>query len=883
MKFHSGIRCISQSGFVMTHSPSLAFGSTRTPIEFDPHRLPHLPGVTGALLFAVCLVLALGAGFLPEVLLRLLPAAQSSGANTLLALALLGAAVGLKRYRRTVLVDVLALAAAALALVPVVQEMSSLYPADGPWRLLIETRKSPDVAGYWPGRMALSTSLVLMMTAGCVYALDRLSGARAVKLWLCVLTVVFAAAMAGALGQWLDVPLLAGSAGDEAGMGAVTALALLALVLVLFRLAVGTPAIVAYFDGRPDRSVFALSAVGLLATLVAGGMLTAGLMAGVALQGYREALGESLRTHLLFAEAELWQIDAMAEEAYRRAEAGALDWFVVPDSLAGTGVTVSIEAPGAALAREVGLRLPLGARDGLVLTMRGGWSIESRHVLSGERGVLVVHKPFAAFDLLSDRVAALGQSGELLVCGRGTAGGAERCFPTRRVDRSFESSLVQARSAGLTPMARALAGESGLAEVRDYRQHRVLAAYAPLGRDIAAVLKVDVVELQAPLRRALWGGAVLVALVALAGGAVVYRHVRPLILRLSRTERALNRAQAVARVGSWYANARSQRIVWSDETYRIFGIERGTPMNHERFMQTVHPDDRDRVQAAWQRALGGAPYDIEHRILAGGLVRWVRERAELEFDAAGAMTGATGTVEDVTERKAHEAELLDSRQKLRDLAAHHEKLREEERAHIAREIHDELGQHLTALRMDAALLQLNYGEANPGLAQKVSAMKKLIDRTIKVVRGVASSLRPAALDLGLVSAAEWLVGEFRARTGVACTLELPAHEPSLGDARATVVFRILQESLTNITRHAAASKVEVRITEVDGHLRLEVRDDGVGFDPAEVRERRTFGLMGVRERAIMFGGSASFISRPGEGTRLQVEIPLGDQVSGGDQ
>ena len=870
----------------MTQTSSLAFGSSRMPIEFDPQRLPHLPGALGALLFVVGLALALGAAFLPGSLMRVLPVAQSSGANALLALALLGAAAGLQPYRRFLSADVLALAAAALALLPLVQAMTALYPADGPWRLLLETRKAPGEAGFWPGRMSPSSSLGLLIAAACVYYLRRLRGARGVKVWLGMLTVLFAAGMVGVLGQWLDVPLLIGAAGDAVGTASGTALALLVLVLVLFRLAVGTPSVIAYFDGRPDRSVFALSAVGLLATLVVGGMLTGGLMAGVGLEGYRQALAESLRTHLMLAEAELREAGRITDEAHRRAEAGAPDWFVVPDAVAGgrgASVAVRIEPPAASASRAGGLRLPLSDRDGISLAMRGGWLIEGRRALNGGRGDLVVEMPFSAFDLLAERVAALGRSGELVVCGRQAAGGAEQCFPTRRIVHAFERDLVQARKAEPTPMARALGGESGVSEVRDYRQHRVMAAYAPLTGKVAAVLKVDVVELQAPLRQALWAGVVLVAVVALLGGAVVYRHVRPLILRLSRTERALNRAQAVAQVGSWYANARSRRIVWSDETYRIFAVPPGTQISHDVFMQAVHPDDRARVDAAWQRALGGAPYDIEHRILAGGQVRWVRERAELAFDASGAMVGATGTVEDVTERKAREAELLGSRQKLRDLAAYHEKLRAEERTHIAREIHDELGQHLTALRMDAALLQLNYGEGNPGLAQKVSAMKKLIDRTIKVVRGVASSLRPAALDLGLASAAEWLVGEFRARSGVECTLELPGHEPALDDARATVVFRILQESLTNITRHAAASRVDIRIAELDGRLRLEVRDDGVGFDPAEVRERKTFGLMGIRERAIMFGGSASFISRPGEGTRLQVEMPLGEDHSRSDR
>ncbi len=872
----------------MTQASTTLFGTTRPLIEFDPQRLPRLPALLGALLLAVALPLALGAAFAPALLMRWLPFIQSSGANALLALALLGAAVLARQGGRAAWCDLLTLLVVLLAAIPLGQGLLGLYAADGPQRLLFDVRPLPGGENFWPGRMSIFTSLGLLLAASCLFFLVRLGGSRSVKLWLVQFTALFVLGLLGALGQLVGVPLLVSPHGEGAEMGMGTALGLLALVLVLFRLAIGAPAVAAYFDGRPDRSVFALSVTGLLAMLVVGGVLTSGLLAGVGLQGHREALGESLRTHLLLADAEFRVVGRIADEARRRADAGELDWFVVAEGLAGAragSVAVRIDPAGASRAPGEGsLRLPLRGEEQSALLMRGGWWMESRRALADGRGDLVVEMPFAPFDRLAERIAEVGRSGELVVCGRAHDEDADLCFPTRQIGRAFERMLVQARKAEPTPMARALAGESGIAQVRDYRQRKVVVAYAPLGASGAGVaLKIDVVELQAPLRRALWLGVLLILVVALTGGALVYRHVRPLIMRMSRTERALKRAQAVAQVGSWYASARSGEIVWSDETYRIFAMPHGTRMNHERFMACVHPDDRARVEAAWMKALEGAPYDIEHRILAAGEVRWVRERAELEFDAGGAMSGATGTVEDVTERKAREAELLDSRQKLRDLGAHHEKLREEERTHIAREIHDELGQHLTALRMDAALLQLQFGESNPELAQKVSGMKKLIDRTIKVVRGVASSLRPAALDLGLASAAEWLVGEFRARSGVTCTLELPAHELALDDARATVVFRILQESLTNVSRHANARNVEVSIAQRAGMVVLAVRDDGGGFDPAQVGDKKTFGLMGIRERAMMFGGSARLSSRPGEGTLLEVEMPLDDNDSGKDR
>jgi len=219
-------------------------------------------------------------------------------------------------------------------------------------------------------------------------------------------------------------------------------------------------------------------------------------------------------------------------------------------------------------------------------------------------------------------------------------------------------------------------------------------------------------------------------------------------------------------------------------------------------------------------------------------------------------------------------ELFRSRQMIRELAAHREKIREEERARIAREIHDEFGQYLTALRMDTAMLNIRYGAGNPELERHLAGMKETIDTTIGVVRNLAAALRPGALDMGLVSAAEWLLAGFEERTGTLCRLHAPREDLGLDNERATAAFRILQEALTNITRYAQASEVEVDIELADDALAMVVRDDGIGFDPTEARGRKTFGLLGIRERALMFGGESKIDSRPGSGTILRILIPL---------
>jgi PAS domain S-box-containing protein len=230
-------------------------------------------------------------------------------------------------------------------------------------------------------------------------------------------------------------------------------------------------------------------------------------------------------------------------------------------------------------------------------------------------------------------------------------------------------------------------------------------------------------------------------------------------------------------------------------------------------------------------------------------------------------------VRDVTERKQAEMELGESRQRLRELAAQNEVAREGERKHIAREVHDELGQVLTALRMDLSLLGMQSGAQDAALLGKVQDMKGLVDRAILGVRNVAGNLRPAALDMGLVAAIEWLRDEFTRHTGTPCVFHVGQQGIELDETRSVVVFRIVQESLTNITRYAQASRVDIGIEQLDHALWLEVGDNGVGFDPMQVAKKKSYGLLGMHERAIALGGMVKISSTPGQGTRVEVTIP----------
>ncbi|MDD5177274.1 MAG: PAS domain S-box protein [Sterolibacterium sp.] len=231
-------------------------------------------------------------------------------------------------------------------------------------------------------------------------------------------------------------------------------------------------------------------------------------------------------------------------------------------------------------------------------------------------------------------------------------------------------------------------------------------------------------------------------------------------------------------------------------------------------------------------------------------------------------------VRDITERKAAEQKLIGSREQLRQLSIYDDSVREEERKRIAREVHDELGQLLTALRMDIVMLQMRFDEV-PGLFDKTEEMLALIESTIGVVRHVTSNLRPPALDSGIVGALEWLAEDFSRRTGIPCAFVCQIPDLALEDALATSLFRIAQESLTNVTRHARARHVSISLINGDGYLRLTVEDDGCGFDPhAAMKARKSFGLLGMHERAAALNGRLSIDSGHGRGTRVLIELPL---------
>ncbi len=233
------------------------------------------------------------------------------------------------------------------------------------------------------------------------------------------------------------------------------------------------------------------------------------------------------------------------------------------------------------------------------------------------------------------------------------------------------------------------------------------------------------------------------------------------------------------------------------------------------------------------------------------------------------------TVSDITDSKMV-GELERSKDQLRDLTAYIQSVREEERTRISRELHDELGQLLTGLHMDLSVLKKKCGDDRE-LSERVKAMCKTIGRAIKTVQHVSAELRPSILDhLGLGAAIEWQSQEFTKRWGMPCNVHLSEGPLPLGKAASSALFRIFQETMTNVARHAGAKKVEVSLLREGNFATLEINDDGKGIPEKKAASPKSFGLLGIRERADHFGGTVMIRGVPNMGTTVTVKIPLGD-------
>ncbi|MEO7496618.1 MAG: histidine kinase [Massilia sp.] len=298
----------------------------------------------------------------------------------------------------------------------------------------------------------------------------------------------------------------------------------------------------------------------------------------------------------------------------------------------------------------------------------------------------------------------------------------------------------------------------------------------------------------------------------------------------------------------------------------------------ERFLQLILPEDRRAYNEAMRTSMRHmSSWNWEGRIWieAWNDVKWINLRASprpLE-DLSGSVMWE-GIMTNITESKREQLEVTRSRARLAELTAHSDAVKEQERTRIAREIHDELGGNLTAIKMALAMLSKRLPADQPQLADKAEYVDALVDRTIDAVHRISLDLRPSMLDFGIVAALEWQLKEFEKQNGIACSFSANEKEIALSQAHATALFRIFQEALTNIAKHAGAQRVEVSLQRLRHQIVLKISDDGKGIAPADRAKPQSFGLRGMQERAEALGGAMTLAPTPGGGTTVSIKIML---------
>jgi PAS domain S-box-containing protein len=334
--------------------------------------------------------------------------------------------------------------------------------------------------------------------------------------------------------------------------------------------------------------------------------------------------------------------------------------------------------------------------------------------------------------------------------------------------------------------------------------------------------------------------------------------------------------------GIWDWDIRKQIVYLSPRWKHMLGYEDSEIDNRwEEWETRIHPADRERSLHDLHSYMEGqqSHFQLEHRLrYKDGSYRWILSHAVCLRDEQGKPYRITGSHLDITSLKTTQEQLQSALTRLRTVSGRLEVVREEERGRIARELHDEFGVGLTCLKIDLSRLRSLIGETiglekGRQIDEKIRSMGEFIDTTIGGVQRIVSELRPAILDdLGLVAAMEWQAQDFQRRTGIACSLRVDKELLDVDSERATVVFRICQEALTNVVRHAGATAVAIRLEERQGLLTLEIHDNGHGITEEKLADPQSLGLLGMRERAGLFGGSVTIAGGPDAGTFVTLHL-----------
>ena len=402
---------------------------------------------------------------------------------------------------------------------------------------------------------------------------------------------------------------------------------------------------------------------------------------------------------------------------------------------------------------------------------------------------------------------------------------------------------------------------------------------------------------------------------------VIQCNIRDITIRrvaekeLKRSQKLFHTIARVSPVGLFLTDNEGQFVYVNEYWSDITGLSSERSYG-EGWARALYPADKKRVLNAWYQAVQrDLPFESEFRFRKqNGSIKWVIGKAIAERDMRGDRLGYVGTIIDITERKRAEKELQgaydgleervverttqlvtsntllkqeiekrkiigeklkESQERLRNLTNHLQQVREQERSYLSRELHDELGQVLTGMKMDIRWIERRLPEDGASIAERLSAILTLIDSAILSVQRLSLSLRPPALDdFGLNEVVEMVLTDFQKRTNIACEFISTPHHIELNKEISTEVFRIFQEALTNIARHANAQKVTILLRHAGHRLIMEVKDDGRGITKKEIMDHQSIGLTGMRERAYALEGTLEITGLRGRGTTVTISIPL---------
>jgi len=315
----------------------------------------------------------------------------------------------------------------------------------------------------------------------------------------------------------------------------------------------------------------------------------------------------------------------------------------------------------------------------------------------------------------------------------------------------------------------------------------------------------------------------------------------------------------------------------SDGCHALLGVgaER-LRTNPELLLDLILPDDRPSyLKSMAESAAAMKAWNWEGRIWIEKWndVKWINIRSTPRA-VPGEGVQWEGVMTNITQSKLEEEEIKRSRAQLVELSAHIEKVKEKERTRLARELHDDVGGNLTAIKMALALMKKRLPGDDPGLEEKANYVDALVDRTIEAIHRISADLRPSVLDFGIVAAIDWQAKEFEKQLGIPCEFTCNKKDIALHPDQATALFRIFQEALTNIGKHANASRVNVRLSRTNRHVRLVITDNGCGIEATDRLKPQSFGLRGMLERVNALGGQLSVTALEGGGTEVALRIPL---------